>query len=89
MVSPDGRDNSLSIHQNAYISRRLTKNFDSFVYQPYEKGNGVFLFVMEGSLFLNNNELLKRDSATIANIDEVIEIKPVQNSYFLIIEVPV
>jgi quercetin 2,3-dioxygenase len=88
LVSPDGRDNSLMIHQNAFISRRFIKQSEAFMYRCYKKDNGLFLFVIEGSLIIENNELLKRDSVSITNIGEGIEIKPAINSYFLFIEVP-
>jgi redox-sensitive bicupin YhaK (pirin superfamily) len=88
LVSPDGRDNSLIIFQNAFISRRYTENKEPFFYQPYKNGNGLFFYVIEGSITINGVGLFRRDSATIVNIDEAFEIQPLLNSYLLFIEVP-
>jgi redox-sensitive bicupin YhaK (pirin superfamily) len=88
LVSPDGRNDSLMIHQNAYISRRLTKKTEPFIYQTYEKSNGLFLYVIEGSSVIKDIELSKRDSASIINNGGPLEIKPALNSYLLFIEVP-
>jgi redox-sensitive bicupin YhaK (pirin superfamily) len=88
LVSPDGRDNSLQIQQNAYIGRQLTTNTNSFTFQTNSKENGLFIYIINGGLIINNNEMHERDSVCIKNIDEPIEIKPEKGSYLLFIEVP-
>jgi redox-sensitive bicupin YhaK (pirin superfamily) len=89
LVSQDGRDESLMIYQKAFISRRLATNTNPFVYQLHEPGNGLFAYVVKGSLTINDNEYLIRDAATITDIKENLLIVPAASSNVLFIEVPV
>jgi redox-sensitive bicupin YhaK (pirin superfamily) len=88
LVSPDGRNGSLMIHQDAYISRRFASNTESFVYKIHKEGNGLFLYVIEGSSVIEDKEIFSRDSALITNINVDFEISPSTNSFLLFIEVP-
>jgi redox-sensitive bicupin YhaK (pirin superfamily) len=88
LVSPDSRSGSLQIHQNAFINRRFSKSTEPFSYQFFEKNNGLFLFVIEGSVLIEGNVLNRRDSATIIKSNGAIELIPTSNSFLLFIEVP-
>jgi len=88
LVSPDGRNGSLLIHQDAFINRRFTTNKESFIYKMNKEGNGIFIYVIKGGSVIENKELHKRDSGLITNIVGSFEIKAEKNSYLLFIEVP-
>ena len=51
------------------------------------QGNGFYILVIEGKILVNNQELEKRDAIGIWNCNE-LEIKALEPSRFLIIEVP-
>lgn len=68
LVSNNGRNDSLSIHQDAFISLGRFKAGDSFSYELQKPGNVVFLMVVEGKAILNQEILNRRDAIGIADI---------------------
>ncbi len=48
VVSPDGRNGSLMIHQNAFVSRVFLDEEVSLTYKLYDHDNGVYIFVLGG-----------------------------------------
>lgn len=87
LVSPDGRNDSLMIHQNAFISRGKYKANTNFEYKLQNKNNGVYLMSVEGKLIVNNIELNSRDACGFWNT-EVIQINNIEHTDVLIIEIP-
>jgi redox-sensitive bicupin YhaK (pirin superfamily) len=87
LVSPDGRDESLWIYQNAFLSRIKITREKPFTYSLYNQKNGVFLFTIEGGANIAGHILNKRDSISISG-EKAIEIKPITNLDLLFIEVP-
>jgi quercetin 2,3-dioxygenase len=87
LVSPDGRNDSLWIYQNAFLSRIKCSSGEVVTYPKYNKENGVFLFVIEGSADISEFALNKRDSISVSG-EENLVLKPRAGSYFLFIEVP-
>jgi len=78
---------SLTIHQNAQISRiDLDKNKE-FVYSLKSKDRGVYLMVVEGSVSIAGNTLNKRDAIGISEI-EAVNITALEEASLLLIEVP-
>jgi len=72
LVSNDGREGSLSIHQDALISFGRFKANNSFSYTPQKPGNILFLMIVEGAATLAEQALERRDAiglsdGTIAN----------------------
>lgn len=88
LVSGEGLEKSLKIFQNASISRRFVSNENSFNYTINTTKNGLFIFVIEGSLVLNKEKLKRRDSIAIIPDDSPISIASEAGSYLLFIEVP-
>lgn len=87
IVSPNAEDEGVWIHQDAwfYLSS-FDANFTKKL--PLKKqGNGFYILVIEGKIMANNHELEKRDAIGIWNCNE-LEIKALNSSKFLIIEVP-
>jgi quercetin 2,3-dioxygenase len=86
LVSPDGRDGSMQIHQNAFLSRGSFEG-GKIEYNLYDKTNLVYLVNINGSFKINNEELTQRDSIEIAETNQ-FEIEVLTKSDILIIEVP-
>jgi len=87
LVSPDGRNGSLSINQHAFISRIQFQEATIYKYPPFMSGNGVYMMVIDGSMQISNDILKRRDAVAITQSDS-IEIKATGNLDLLIIEVP-
>jgi quercetin 2,3-dioxygenase len=87
LVSPDGRNGSLWIYQDAFLSRIKCLKGEKINYTPYHEDNGVFLFVIEGNAEIDGHKLHRRDSISITE-ETNISIQPEGGSEFLFIEVP-
>ena len=87
LVSPNGQDGSVSIHQDAYISRiKLDKNKE-FIYSNYHKDNGVYILIIEGEVIINSIQLHQRDAIGITNEKEILFEAKI-NSDILVLEIP-
>ncbi len=87
VISPSKDDEGIWIHQDAWFH---LGNFDNGVtteYQLKKKGNGVYIFLLEGSIVIEDNVLQKRDGIGIWESD-AIKINATTNSEFLIMEIP-
>lgn len=87
IVSPNPNDDGVWIHQNAWFH---LGDFDEKVSQNYnikDKSNGVYLFVLSGELFVDDQLLEKRDGMGIWNTAS-IKIEAKSNAEFLLMEVP-
>lgn len=89
LVTPDNdqSEGALWIHQDAYISTIHLKKDSEFEYQTRIPGNGVFVFVIEGKITVNENSLSARDAIGVSET-ESIQVQASDNSKVLIIEVP-
>lgn len=87
IVSPDLREDSIDINQNAFFSRGNFKKNSKQSYQKYKDNNGIFILLIEGKIKINNLELETRDAIGINN-EKDIEIEIIENSKILIIEIP-
>lgn len=87
IVSPNANEKGLWIHQDAWFH---LGNFDkdlSIDYTLKKKGNGIYLFVISGSVFVEDQLLNKRDGMGVWAIDK-IKIKAETKSEILIMEIP-
>ncbi|TGK22004.1 pirin family protein [Leptospira fluminis] len=87
VVSPDQNSESLWIHQNAWFS---LGNLDAGVRLEYERKNkkgGVYAFLIGGKVQINGVDLLPRDGAGFA-LDDVLEVKALEDSELLLMDVP-
>jgi redox-sensitive bicupin YhaK (pirin superfamily) len=87
IVSPIENDNVLLINQDAWFS---IGNFDKETqidYNTKKDNNGVYIFVIDGTISINNNQLNKRDGFGLFNTKSFdITIEP--NSKILIMDIP-
>jgi len=87
IISPDGREQSANINQNAYFSLIDFKEGQSVAYEKYHKENGVYFFLIQGGATICNESLKKRDGIGIEELDS-IDIMGNQGAELLIMEVP-
>ncbi|HDZ03596.1 hypothetical protein LCGC14_0127780 [marine sediment metagenome] len=87
ILSPNPNDAGVWIHQNAWfhLGDYELENTDSYTVK--QKGNGVYIFVLEGEFEFENQKLNKRDGLGIWDID-TINFKTNGNSKILVMEVP-
>jgi redox-sensitive bicupin YhaK (pirin superfamily) len=86
VVAPDD-EKAVWINQDAWLS---LGNFESGLSSSYsikKPGNGVYAFVIDGNVTINDQSLFKRDAIGIWDVDKV-SITAVTNAQVLLIEVP-
>ena len=87
IVSPNEDDEGVWIHQNAWFHLGdLDENFET-EYILKDKKNGLYIFVFNGDIIANNQELNTRDGFGIWNT-ETVKIKATSNAEILLMEVP-
>jgi redox-sensitive bicupin YhaK (pirin superfamily) len=87
LVSPDGREGSVSINQDAYFSLARLSEGQSLTYKAYQEGNGAYFFLLDGELTLAGEKLEKRDGLGLPHLEEV-ELVATADSEVLVMEVP-
>lgn len=87
ILSPDKNDEGVWIYQNAWFHLgKFDKDF-SAEYKFKKEGNGLYIFVLEGDITVDNQKLNKRDGYGIWEADKV-DITANSDSEFLLMEVP-
>jgi len=87
VVSPNGESGALAINQDAWLSLIRLEEGNTASYKLHQNGNGIYAFVIEGELKVNDDDLKKRDGLGIADANEIF-IQSTANSELLLIEVP-
>lgn len=89
MVTPDShqQDGALWIRQDAWISRLTLETGATAEYSLFRKENGLFVFVIEGSVNIAGHTLGKRDAIGIWETDRT-ELNALLTSDILLLEVP-
>ena len=88
VVSPDGVENSLWIHQQAWFSMGNFQAGSSVNYSLKKPGNCIYLFVISGEVEIGSEILNQRDAIGIEEIDPEIILKTTQMSKLLLLEIP-
>ena len=86
ILSPDG-ETPAAINQDAWFSLGTLDAGQIKEYKLHKKGNGVYLFVIEGEVEVNNTVLSKRDGAGFSETD-AITIEVLKEAKVLLMEVP-
>ena len=87
ILSPNPDDEGVWIHQDAWFH---LGDFDSEVSTTYirkKAGNGLYIFIISGSINVDNQTLQEKDGLGITDF-ETIDIKAITNSKFLLMEIP-
>jgi hypothetical protein len=87
IVTPEKKDDSLWLNQDTYLARVDLEKNNSIKYKINSKGNGVYLFLIDGDISVADENLSKRDGIGIWETDE-ISITAKEDSKILLIEVP-
>ena len=87
IVTPDKKDGNLWLNQDAFLSRIDLDKSNSVNYKIHTKGNGVYLFLIDGEISVAGETLSKRDGIGIYETDE-FSITAIKDSQILIIEIP-
>ncbi len=87
VVSPEGRDGSLWVNQDAFFSLGAFTEDKSLEYKVQHSGNGLYIFVVDGPIEVEGERLSNRDAISISEADSVT-INASAGSYFLIMDIP-
>ena len=87
VVSPDESEGGVWINQDSRFALTNLEKGTTIDFTPKFKGNGIYVFVLEGEIEVDSKQLKRRDAAGIAGVDK-ISIKASANAEILVIEVP-
>ncbi|MES2567722.1 MAG: pirin family protein [Bacteroidota bacterium] len=87
ILSPNADDDGVWIHQNAWFHLGKFDKGTATEYKIKSKGNGVYIFNLNGKLKVNEQLLDTRDGFGIWNTDS-LKLEADTNSEFLLMEVP-
>ena len=87
IVSPNKDEKGVWIHQNAWfhignLKKGLNKN-----YMLKDNNNGVYVFLIEGVVSVENQQLNKRDGMAISETEN-FNIEVMEDSHILLMEIP-
>ena len=89
VVSPDGADNTLWIHQQAWFSLGVFDPDVKVSYQLKKADSAVYVFLISGEIEIGPETLNQRDGFCIEQIESAIDMKTKQQSKVLLMEIPV
>jgi quercetin 2,3-dioxygenase len=87
VVSPLEQDQALWINQDAAFSLAQADENREMVYTNKFSGNGVYLFVTEGTIVVNGQTLNRRDALEITGTN-TFTLKAISKASILAVEVP-
>lgn len=87
VLSPNKDDQGVWIHQDAWFHIGNFTKGNSGEYQIKKEGNGVYVFILDGEVEINNEKLSKRDGMGIWNTGS-ITVKATEDARVLLMDVP-
>ena len=87
IVSPEGSNEGIWIYQNAWFSLADLEAGNDLAYASKRKGNGTYLFVIEGSVEAADKTLQGRDALELTDFD-TCNIYAATNARLLLMDVP-
>ncbi|MFZ1626199.1 MAG: pirin family protein [Candidatus Moraniibacteriota bacterium] len=87
LVSNDGRDGSLSIHQDAFISLGRFKMGEPFSYALRKPDNAVFIMIVNGKATVADQLLGHRDALGLGDASEFAGVMT-EDGELMVIEIP-
>ena len=87
ILSPNPADQGVLIHQDAWFHLGKFQSGTGDTYWLKQSGNGVYAFVLEGSLVIEGQVLYKRDGFGLWEADS-FEMRATTDSKVLLMEVP-
>ena len=88
VVSPlEDKTGALQINQDAWFSLGKFEKGATVSYDTKRAGNGLYVFIIEGSVSVQNETLTKRDAIGIEHVEQ-IEFNVQSDAYILVMDVP-
>jgi redox-sensitive bicupin YhaK (pirin superfamily) len=87
VLSPDKEDQGVWVNQDAWFSLGKFTKGSTDQYEIQKTGNGVYVFVLEGEIKINDEQLSQRDGMGIWDTD-LITVKATENARVLLMDVP-
>jgi len=87
IVSPSKTDEGVWINQDAWFHLGNLKKYFATEYAIKQKGNGVYTFVIDGDVTINDQKLNKRDGFGLWNVEK-LSIVANSDAEVLLMEVP-
>ena len=88
VVSPVGSaDGGVEIHQEAWFHLGKLDAGKTLAYDVKKKGNGVYAFVLDGDVTINEIDLNRRDGLGISETARLL-IRAISNSEILLMDIP-
>lgn len=87
VVSPDEKDGGMFINQDARFALTRLEQGKEISFEPRFKGNGVYVFVIEGEITVGDKTVSRRDAIGISET-AAFSIKANKDAEVLAIEVP-
>ncbi len=87
VLSPNAEDGGVWVNQDAWFFMGELEKGISQDYKIHKEGNGVYVFVLEGDVSINDQKLNKRDGLGIWEVEE-FKVTADTNAKVLLMEVP-
>lgn len=87
ILSPNADDEGVWIHQDAWFHLGKFDKGMTATYNPKKEGNGVYAFILSGSITINGQELGTRDGFGIWDVT-ALDIEATSDAEFLLMEIP-
>ncbi|MFD2828702.1 pirin family protein [Leeuwenhoekiella polynyae] len=87
VLSPNKKDEGVWVYQDAWFNLTDLEAGKELEYTFNKKGNGLYVFVLEGSITAGNHVLERRDGLGVLNTDS-IKLKASEDASVLLMEVP-
>ena len=87
IVSPNPDDEGTWIHQNAWFFMGQFEKEQELQYRLKKNGNGVYIFVVDGEIEIDNVKMSKRDGIGIWDT-ESLTLQIAENSKILLMDIP-
>ena len=87
VLSPNADDEGVWIHQNAWFHMGNLDQGTELTYELKDPSNGVYTFVLEGDISINDQALNKRDGFGVWDTTQ-LSVKADSNARVLMMEVP-
>ncbi len=88
ILSPHADDAGVWIHQDAWFHRAQLDEQITLDYNVKQEGNGVYLFILEGSVKINDTLMEKRDGMGLWELSSFQITSTASNTSVLLMEVP-
>ena len=87
ILSPNKNNESVWVHQDAWFHLGSFNYEQNVTYNLKKNGNGIYIFVIEGNVTVNDQQINSRDALGVWETEQ-IELQISKNSKVLLIDIP-